>query len=166
MEALFEWAISQEVTGVLQWLGTVLALVGFPLTVWQASKAAFAAAEAAKAVREFQWRVRSVSAAHAYSQLELAKGFVSSKNYTAASSVVGILKREVLQTATTLEREDAPKTLSQGRRNMALIESQLALAIRNDPTFKHRTLDGALRGLGECLIDWEHWIITQNPGAK
>ncbi|MGL9616429.1 hypothetical protein QRQ56_00385 [Bradyrhizobium sp. U531] len=157
----FDWAVSQAVTGVLQWFGTALAVIGIPLTYRQSWKAAVAAKEAARAVTQFQYRLGSVNVAHAYSQLELAKGFVLSKDYTAAITVVGILKRDVLHTISFFEKAASPPlNLSVARRNISAIEVQLAKASRSDSTFKTRTLDRAISGLSDCLVDWENRFVT------
>ena len=164
-ETIFKWAVSQDVTGVLQWLGTIIAVVGIPITIRQSWLAAQAAEQARLAVAQFQRRLTSVNIAHAYSQLELAKNFVVSQNYTAAISVMGILKRSVLQAIEVLQNlENPPASISQGRRNVARVESQLALAARAAPNFNAAVLDGAMRGLGECLIQWEQLVIEQGSG--
>jgi hypothetical protein len=164
---MFDWAVSQAVTGVLQWLGTAIAVIGLPLTYLKSRKAASAAVKAADAVQKFQHRISTVTIAHSYSHLELAKSFISVQNYAAANSVVGILKRNVLQTAKWMEQaEDAPPSISQGRRNIQRVESQLALATRGATTFKPASLEGALRGLGECLIEWEQWVVTKTNGVE
>ncbi len=85
-ELIFKWAVSQEVTGVLQWIGTLIAVIGIPLAIRQARRAANAAEEARQAVTHFQQRLTSVNVAHAYSQLELVKGLVHNNNYSAAIS--------------------------------------------------------------------------------
>jgi hypothetical protein len=156
----FEWAVSQEVTGVLQWLGTAIAVVGIPLAIRQSWLAKRAAEQAKRAVTQFQRRLTSVNNAHAYSHLELARGFVVSQNFSAAVSVMGILKRNVLQSIEVLQSlEDPPPSIAQGRRNIARMEAQLTLAARTAPNYNPAALDGAMRGLGDCLIQWEQLIL-------
>jgi hypothetical protein len=162
LAAFCAWAISQEVTGALQWLGTIIAVVGIPLTYRQSWKAANAAEEAARAVRTFQSRSKTANVAHSQSYLQLARGFVSSENFQAAESVVGILKRDVLQTISFLETEaDPPENLAVARRNISRIEAQISKAGRKDD-FKPAILDRAMNGLSDCLIEWENRFVTSS----
>lgn len=161
LSAAFTWAVSSEVTGVLQWLGTVIAVVAIPATFFQSRRAATAAAEAASAVRMFQDRLGSINVAHSYSHLELAKGFLVAANYSAALIVMGLLKREIVQIIALLEQSTKPPlNLRTARRNLSYIETQLVRAVRSDPEFKQKVLDKAVDGLGNCLLDWENRYLT------
>jgi hypothetical protein len=102
-----------------------------------------------------------VNIAHTYSHLELAKGFLLAANYSAALTVLGILKRDVLQAISFFEDSlDKPLNLGTARRNISVIEIHVARALRADPTFKSEVLDKAVHGLSDCLIDWENRFIT------
>lgn len=164
---VFEWAVSAPVTGMLQWIGTAIALIGLPLTYIKAKKAAKEATLAAHAVARFQHRIVSLTISHSYSHLESLKGFVNENNYDAANAILSILNRTVLQTANWLDQaDDAPKSISQGRRNINRIQAQLSLAARQDTSFDPTKLDKAIRGLGECLVEWEGWIVSTSTEVK
>jgi hypothetical protein len=158
----FQWGVSQEVTGILQWLGTMLAVFGIPATYLKSRKAARSAAAAALAVKQFSQRERTSTVAHCYSHLGMARGFIMQEQYPAAASVLEIVKRDALQTIAFFEAGEAqaPENIVVARRNMATIEVQIAKAARSDPAFKAGALDRAVAGLGSCLLDWESRLQT------
>src|SRR3954447_17992196 len=122
----FEWSVSQEVTGVLQWIGTIISIVGIPVAIWKSSKAASTAKATQRAVQAFSRRLRLVNVAHSYSQVEMIRNLVASQNFGAAMSVVGILKRTILQIAGDLESgSEPPSTVRQGKRNIAVVQNQI-----------------------------------------
>jgi len=104
---------------------------GIPLAIRKSAQAATAAKEAKKAVSIFSKRISLANAAHSYSQVELVRSLISSSNYAAAISVVGVLKRTVFQIAKTLEERNTD--VQQGKRNITIVESQLAFALSVRP---------------------------------
>jgi len=164
--AWFDWGVSQGVTGALQWIGTLISVVGIPVAAWKAWTAATAAEKAELAVHDFNKRLSLANVAHTSSQVELVRNLITSGDFKAAMTVVAILKRTVLQIARNLQAgQNPPASTPQGPKNVRTIEHQLAKAIRADVKFNPSVLDAAIQGLGEVLLDWEGLYFDQHPGV-
>jgi hypothetical protein len=161
-QAAFTWAVSQEVTGVLQWIGTIIAVIGVPISIIKAAQAASAAGEARAAVLAFSKRLGLANTAHSLSQVDTLRQFVSSTNYAAAMIVATGIKRSIFHLVDNMSVEH----IEQGKRNIATIEKQLSYANRNAAQFKRARLDAAINGLSDVLLDWERRFVQDYRGES
>ncbi|UYO42746.1 hypothetical protein KQX63_15195 [Rhodopseudomonas palustris] len=165
LDAIYRWAVSSEVTGILQWIGTAIAVFGIPLTYRQSKSAAKASQNAVRAVEEFRRKFSANSVGHAYANLQILRNHTNSADYKSALAIISTVRRDIIQIVDFLNSDtEPPKNLSTAQKNIRVIDKQIDLATRADPSFKEQALANAISGLSRCLLEWENRLISKNGG--
>jgi hypothetical protein len=150
------WLLSDTVTGILAWVGTIGGLFGLYLTYRQASGARTAAQAANTAVQTLETRLNISNFAYATAQLGAVRLLIDSENFVAAVGVFGIIKRTILVSCNILRAQnDVGEIIALIRRNLQTIDRQLAHALNQPAEYRPVTTTRALDGITDALTDLE-----------
>jgi hypothetical protein len=148
--------LSNDVVGVVTWLGTAATLIGLWFTYDQASKARSAAEAAESAVENLEGRLTIANFAYAGAQLSVVQTHISGGNFPAAVGIFDVLRRMILQSCDLLDPDGRRvETVAQIRRNIQTIDRQLDYAQHNTTQFRLERATRAISGLAGALTTLE-----------
>jgi len=95
--------LSERVTGLVTWIGTILTLIGLYVTYQQAKNAAKAADAARDAVGKLEHRVAASNVAYTNGQISTIGDLVANNDFMTAKTAFGLTKRALRQTCHLLK---------------------------------------------------------------
>jgi hypothetical protein len=146
--------LSEHVTGLVTWIGTILTLIGLYITYQQAKEAAKAADAARYAVGKLEHRVVASNVSYANGQISTIGDLVANKDFLTAKTAFALTKRSLIQTCHLLAKlKYDDKHIVLIKRNSKIIDNQLTFAISS--THKESILINAIKGMSETLTELE-----------
>jgi len=146
--------LSERVTGLVTWIGTILTLIGLYVTYQQAKNAAKAADAARDAVGKLEHRVAASNVAYTNGQISTIGDLVANNDFMTAKTAFGLTKRALRQTCHLLKKlHYHDETIALIKRNLKTIDVQLTRAINSN--HNESILNKSIEGMSETLTDIE-----------
>ncbi|MBO0124404.1 hypothetical protein [Agrobacterium sp. OT33] len=159
----YEWAcilISDEVTGWLAWVSSIVGFIAFAITLYQIFQIRSSTMKAEAALEKVTTHVDGTNLAYISSQLDSVKDYVRSNRHEAAGAVFSPMIRTIrLHGAARAMTEEETAELN---RAIDRANTQISWAISSDPKYKQNLTIRYVEALLAIVTAWESDLVSKN----
>lgn len=150
---MIDWFLTDAVTSVVTWVGTILTVGGVLFTFLQSRAARQSANRAESAVSRLKVHIDTANVAYASAQLNTFSQMVRSRHFD-----VGIAFFDPIKRSLRLQSQADPSHIAEVEtvnRAIGTIEKQLNWGLTGDEKYKEVRIFNAIRGLMQTATNWE-----------